>query len=102
MLELVTQKQKREIIKTAVPLLKSGVMPTVAEAPEKPTRVQLRQAQRALGDHGTKTAKKNPQRHQRRLDRGVELARRAVVLDEALALAKNRVEHPIKSRLVKR
>lgn len=91
--------ERRAVVKAATRLYKSGAEPNDSPLPEYPTRAQVRQAQRALGHRGSKSAKKNPERHARRLQRGADDLLRVLAVDEALAAAKDRVEHPIKSRL---
>lgn len=91
-LDDASRKNRRALMAAAVELHKSGAQPTTTEVPAHPTRAQRRQAARAFGWRGKKAKRQ-------RFDRGFEQVARAVLVDDALAKAKDRVEHPLRSRL---
>jgi hypothetical protein len=91
-LERFDRDQRKEIVKAAVRLHKSGAEPAVPGVPDRPSRSQRRQAARALGWRGSKASRHN-------IVREVDRVRRVVAVDEALVAAKDRVEHPVRSRL---
>jgi hypothetical protein len=95
MLDELEKGRRKELIKAATRLHKSGAEPNEAPVPERYTRAQLRQAKRALGWRGSKTNRHNVVK---RLPQVME----TVMLDEALSVAKDRVEHPLSSRLRRR
>ena len=99
MIEDLSRARRREVLSAGVELLKSGGVPSPDGPPPRPTRAQIREARRAIGNRGTKTAKNNPHRHENRLRAGGVRVQRAVLVDDALHAAKDRVEHPIRSRL---
>lgn len=99
MLEQVSKGPRKELVAAAGVLYKSGAEPSPLEPRVPKTRAELRQLGRALGHHGSKSAKKNPERHARRLQRANAQVWQAVMVDEALAAAKDRAEHPLRSRL---
>lgn len=99
LLDSASRENRRDLVEKAVELYKSGAEPSSDDVVPAHSRAAMRQAQRAAGNRGTKTATKNPVRHVRRLQTGAVKIRRAVLVDEALHVAQDRVEHPIKSRL---
>lgn len=90
MLAELPKGQRKEIVRAATKLYKSGAQPNLSAA-SHPTRAQRRQAARALGWRGAKA------RHHRR-DR-LRQVQAVVAVDEALGAAKERVERPIRARL---
>ena len=99
MIEGLTKQRQKELLGAAVELLKSGAEPSPDDVVPDNSRAARRQVQRAAGNRGSKTAKRNPHRHENRLRAGGERVRKAVLLDDALHAAKNRVDHPVLSRL---
>lgn len=99
-LDQFTKKERREIMRAATRAVKSGVEPSSPiETPESIPRYQQRQMARALGNRGSKSAKKNPERMARQTEERREQLRQVLVVDDALQAAQERVEHPIRSRL---
>jgi hypothetical protein len=93
-LEQASKDVRREVVKAATRLYKSGAEPSEGPAPVHLNRAEIRQTARAMGWRGKKAKRQNVVR------RSVEI-RRAVLVDEALGLAKERVDHPVRSRLKK-
>jgi hypothetical protein len=98
MIEDLSRSRRKELLSAATTLLKSGAEPS-GEAPEHYTRAQVRQAQRAVGNRGAKARRANPEKHMKRTIEGARRVARVVMTDELLDVAKDRVEHPIRSRL---
>ena len=99
MLEQVSKGHRKELVRAATEFYKSGAEPSPDAAPEHFTRAQVRQAQRALGNRGTKARRANPAKHARAVVLRSSEVVRVVLADEALGVAKQRVEHPLMSRL---
>lgn len=95
----ISKERQRELMGAAVELYKSGAEPNDVAPKEHYTRAELRQAARAFGWKGTKSARSNPARAARRVATAREKVTKAVLVDSALTMAKDRVEHPIASRL---
>ena len=93
MIENLSKERRRELMNAAVELYKSGAEPSPEIEPKDHyTRAELRQAARAFGWRGKKAKRQNI------VARAADV-RRAVLLDEALHAAEERVAHPIRSRL---
>lgn len=99
MIEGLSKERRKEVLGAAVDLYKSGADPSPDGVTPDTSRASVRRAERAAGNRGAKTAQKNPARHARSLQAGAQRVRQAVLVDEALHDAKDRVEHPIASRL---
>jgi hypothetical protein len=98
MIEDLSKARRKELVSAATALYKSGAEPS-EDGPGRITRVQIRQAQRAIGNRGAKARRADPAKHQRRVFEGARRVAQVVMADEALTLAKDRVAHPIRSRL---
>ncbi len=95
MIERLPADSRRQIVKAAGQLYRSGAEPTPQGTPHTPNRAEMRQMARALGWRGAKAKRQN---FAKRLP---EVAK-AVLVDEALGEAKFRAEHPILSRVGRR
>lgn len=91
-LDNLSRERRKELMGAAVELYKSGGEPSETPVKDHYTRAELRQAARAFGWRGKKAKRQN-------LERGFAQVRDAVLVDQALTKAKDRVEHPIASRL---
>ena len=99
MIESLSKQRQKELIQGATELFKSGAVPNPRDIDTTPNRARVRQAQRAEGNRGAKTRRHNPAKHQRRVVAGKMKTTEAILLDEGLQVAKDRVEHPIRSRI---
>ena len=99
MIEGLSKDRRKELMQGATELYKSGAAPLPDDVDTTPNRARVRQAQRAEGNRGVKAQRHNPAKHQRRVVAGKIKVSQAIMLDEALHAAKDRVEHPIRSRL---
>lgn len=95
MLDALSKSRKRELVGAAMALYKSGAEPNPEVLRDHYSRAELRQAARAYGWRGKKAKRQN-------IARGVQRVYEAVLIDEALSAAKDRVEHPVASRLRRR
>ncbi len=101
-LDQASKPIRKDLMRAAVELHKSGAEPSETPLKEHYSRAELRRAARALGWKGEKTARDHPERAARRVKARVTEVRRAVLVDQGLASAKDRVEHPVRSRLRRR
>ena len=91
-LDNLSRERRKELMSVAVEFHKSGAEPSDTPLKDHYTRAELRQAARAFGWRGKKAKRQN-------LERGFAKVGEATRVDEALVMAKDRVQHPIKSRL---
>jgi hypothetical protein len=91
-LKATTRENRKDLMAGAVALLKSGAEPSSDIKVGRGTRAQRRQAARAMGWRGKKAGRQN-------FERNIAKVRNAVMVDESLHLAQDRIEHPVRSRL---
>lgn len=85
--------ERKQVVKAATRLYKSGAEPSEPVEPRPLRRYEQRQLARALGWRGSKA------KRQKNVTKRLEEVRQALVVDDALIAAKERVEHPVRSRL---
>ncbi len=92
MLTDLPKADRKGLVAAATLLYKSGAEPSPAPTTGHYTRAQQRQALRAVGWRGAGAKRHN-------VVKKLYAAHQAVLIDEALGAAKERVEHPVRSRL---
>ncbi len=98
-LDDLSRPRRKDLVSAATALYKSGAEPNPVGVEGVPSRAELRRAARALGHRGSKSARQNPDRAARQQQAMAKKVAQAVLLDDALLAAKDRVEHPVRSRL---
>ena len=94
MLEKVSKSERKDLQRTATRLYKSGARPTTVERTAPLRRFEKRQVARAAGWRGSKATRQKASR--------LRDIQQAILVDDLMVAAEDRVQHPVRSRLRRR